>query len=146
MRHRRFAPALPVLTVLALAACDTDVGLPTFQADLNEVFRDEARLTELCQRPIAETEANAVRVTMQAKPAAQPGELSFAGFVSKRGMFGKEGKGSSEVLYIPQEGAPCVGSMTFSFVQETSSEKVGKRGMKYKSEITFKDLVLTTKQ
>lgn len=133
------------LLAAMLPACSTDPGLPVFQAELGETVRDEALLSKLCKRPIPTIDANSIRVTMQGKPAAQPGEISFPQFSSERSILGKEGTGRTEVLYVPRQGAPCAGEMTFSFRQDTSAEKVGKRGMKYTSEITLSDVVVTPK-
>ncbi|MBL8605871.1 MAG: hypothetical protein JNL38_01065 [Myxococcales bacterium] len=134
-----------VLSALLLSACSTDPGLPTFQTALNEALRDEAALSKLCKRPISQADANAVRATMAGKPATQPNEASFPQFSSSRSVLGKDGTGRTDIVYVPRQGAPCTGEMTFAFHQGVSGEKVGKRGMKYTSQIDLSNVVITPK-
>lgn len=142
---KTFHPSFAVLSALLLGACTTDPGLPTFQTALNEALRDEAALSKLCKRPISQMDANAVRVTMANKPASQPNEVSFSQFSSSRSVLGKDGTGRTDVVYVPRQGAPCNGELTFAFHQEASGEKVGKRGMKYTSQVDLSNVVITPK-
>ncbi len=134
-----------VLPAVLLAACSTDPGFPTFQTALNEALRDDEALSKLCKRPISQADANAVRTTMANKQATQPNEASFPKFSSTRSVFGKDGTGRTEVVYVPRQGPPCTGEMTFSFRQEVSGEKIGKRGTKYISQVDLSNVVITPK-
>ena len=123
---------LAPMLVLVLSGCQTDVSLPMMQVGLFYEVKDVEAMTQLCGRPISQSEVNGI----------SNAQLKFTDFSAKRPFTGTEGKGSAKVSYRPASGAPvCSGSMTFDFAQHSTASRLGKRAMKYESTFEVKNVV-----
>lgn len=132
MSSRILALVALSLSVVGLAGCQADISQAMLQEALVGEAKDKAFLETICGRPVAQIDAN----------SAGP-RLSFSDVVAKRPYFGKDGQGTAKVRYAAASGAPCQGTMSFDFHQETTTKLRTKRSSVYSSNFDLTNVKVT---
>lgn len=122
MTSRCILHAVALVVLSGVTGCSADISQPMLQEALVGEAKDVALLQELCGRPITQGAAN----------SAGP-NLVFSELSAKRPFFGKDGTGKVKIRYSAPGGAPCEGTMSFDFHQETETKLRTKRAATYKS-------------
>lgn len=125
---------LAILFFFALPGCNASISQPMLQEALVGNCKTPEALTAICGRPITQLEANQAGMG-----------LKFKNVVASRPFTGVDGKGTAEVEYASNSGAPCSGTMAFDFRQNTTMKQYSKRNVTYSSVFELSNVAFAKK-